>query len=98
MWFYGLKFLPVVFNMVLIFIWSLSQTCDIIINTTTGNSTSTTQQCWYVYPEPKETEWGGWTKFEPTIVSVQRMMLLFLVMHYGNECFKLKRRIDLFYC
>lgn len=41
------------------------------------------QKCWYVYPDPKETEWGGWSKFDPTIVSIQRLMLLFLVMHYG---------------
>lgn len=85
MWFYGLKFLPVVINMVLIFIWSLSQACDLILNpSTANNSTLVTQQCWYVYPDPKETEWGGWSKYEPTIVSVQRLMLLFLVMHYGN--------------
>lgn len=68
--------------MVLLFIWSLSQACDLILSTTNNNSTI--QQCWYVYPDPKETEWGGWSKFEPTIISVQRLMLLFLVMHYGN--------------
>lgn len=84
MWFYGLKFLPVVINMVLIFIWSLSQSCDLIINASASNSTTGAQQCWYVYPEPKEAEWGGWSKFEPTVTSVQRLMLLFLVMHYGN--------------
>lgn len=89
MWFYGLKFLPVVINMILFFIWSLSQTCDLIINTSTptNNLTSEIQQCWYVYPDPKETEWGGWSKFEPTIFSIQRLMLLFLVMHYGNKYF-----------
>lgn len=85
MWFYGLKFLPVVINMILIFIWSLNQTCDLILNTsTTNNSTTVVKECWYVYPDPKESEWGGWLKFEPTIVSVQRLMLFFLVMHYGN--------------
>ncbi|XP_016662636.1 transmembrane protein 94 isoform X2 [Acyrthosiphon pisum] len=81
-WFYGLKFLPVVINMVLLFIWSLSQACDLILSTTNNNSTIEIQRCWYVYPDPKETEWGGWSKFEPTIISVQRLMLLFLVMHY----------------
>lgn len=71
--------------MVLLFIWSLSQACDLILNPSAiNNSTSEIQQCWYVYPDPKESEWGGWSKFEPTIVSVQRLMLLFLVMHYGN--------------
>lgn len=84
MWFYGLKFLPVVINMVLLYIWSLCQACDLIISTANNNSTIEIQQCWYVYPDPKETEWGGWSKFEPTIISVQRLMLLFLVMHYGN--------------
>lgn len=87
MWFYGLKFLPVVINMTLLFIWSLNQACDLVLNppiTTNHNSTTPTQQCWYVYPDPKETEWGGWSKFEPTIFSLQRLMLLFLVMHYGN--------------
>jgi len=84
MWFYGLKFLPVVINMVLLFIWSLSQACDLIISTANNNSTIEIQKCWYVYPDPKETEWGGWSKFEPSIISVQRLMLLFLVMHYGN--------------
>ncbi|XP_026818266.1 transmembrane protein 94 isoform X1 [Rhopalosiphum maidis] len=82
MWFYGLKFLPVVINMVLLFIWSLSQACDLIISTANNNSTIEIQKCWYVYPDPKETEWGGWSKFEPSIISVQRLMLLFLVMHY----------------
>lgn len=84
MWFYGLKFLPVVINMVLLFMWSLSQACDLILSNNNNNSTIETQQCWYVYPDPKETEWGGWSKFEPTIISIQRLMLLFLVMHYGN--------------
>jgi hypothetical protein len=84
MWFYGLKFLPVIINMVLLFIWSLSQACDLIISTANNNSTIKIQKCWYVYPDPKETEWGGWSKFEPSIISVQRLMLLFLVMHYGN--------------
>lgn len=86
MWFYGLKFLPVIINMVLLFIWSLNQGCDLILNPPIINQNLTTesQQCWYVYPDPKKTEWGGWSKFEPTIVSIQRLMLLFLVMHYGN--------------
>lgn len=78
--------------MVLLFIWSINQACDLVLNTSTTtsdfNSTTEIRQCWYVYPDPKETEWGGWSKFEPTIVSVQRLMLLFLVMHYGNLHFE----------
>lgn len=71
--------------MVLLFIWSLSQSCDLILNLSiSNNSTIETKKCWYVYPDPKESEWGGWSKFDLTIVSVQRFMLLFLVMHYGN--------------
>ncbi|XP_050421930.1 transmembrane protein 94 isoform X2 [Adelges cooleyi] len=82
MWFYGLKFLPVVIGMILIFIWSLNEACDLVFVPKNVNSTAEVQKCWYVYPEAKLTEWGGWSTYEPTLVSVQRLMLMFLVMHY----------------
>lgn len=72
--------------------WSLSQACDIVLNLPNGhhnNLTTEVQECWYVYPDPKKTEWGGWSKFQPSFIHIQRLMLLFLVIHYGN-CFELK--------
>ncbi|XP_050541863.1 transmembrane protein 94 isoform X2 [Daktulosphaira vitifoliae] len=81
-WFYGLKFLPVIISMMIFFIWTLSQMCNLVFVPKIANSTTEIQQCWYVYPEAKQTEWGGWSKYEPTIISVQRLMLLFLIMHY----------------
>ncbi|KAJ9576718.1 hypothetical protein L9F63_025386 [Diploptera punctata] len=91
LWCYGSKFLPTVFMVLLFYSLTLSSLCEEIVM---NNNTT----CTMVYPLPAANVtlelWGGWSRYEYSLLTSQHTALILLVLHIDCDASNISPGIE----